>query len=190
MKTKEEIKAYRAAWRAANKEKLKAEGARRYSTQAYKEARAAWRVANKEKIAAQSRAYNAAHKEEIKKYHQDHRCSHRELQSVRFHHRAIFNPKDKSHKNYIGMPFFDLWNPDKGGSFKAGEKWIVENLGKRPEGSTLHVVAHEKGFTPDNLEWAHPRKQVHQQMHKIIAQQKHRIKELEEQIEILKRRTR
>jgi hypothetical protein len=59
-------------------------------------------------------------------------------------------------------------------------------LGTRPKGSTLHIIEHEKGFVPGNLEWAHPRKQNNQQMFKIIAQQRHRIKQLEAEIALLK----
>ena len=80
------------------------------------------------------------------------------------------------------MPFYDKWNPDKGGSFKAAEKWIIENLGKHPEGTTLHIIHQDIGFVPGNLEWTHPRKQSNQQMYKIIAQQRHRILELEAQL--------
>ena len=44
------------------------------------------------------------------------------------------------------MPFFNDWNPKKGGSNKVGANWIIANLDKRPRGSTLHIVDHEKGL--------------------------------------------
>lgn len=83
------------------------------------------------------------------------------------------------------MPFYDAWNPAKGGSWAAGAQWIIDNIGRRPKGTTLHIVEHSLGFVPDNLEWTHPRKQSHQQMHKIIAQQRNKIKKLEARIKEL-----
>jgi hypothetical protein len=82
-------------------------------------------------------------------------------------------------RNYEGMPFCDGWDPNKGGSFRTGGEWVIANLGKRPEGCSLHIVDHAKGFVPDNLEWTHPVKQTAEQMFKIIARQKHRMRELE-----------
>jgi len=110
-----------------------------------------------------------------------------EYRTVSSHYHYIFNPNRRGHDVYHGMPFFDEWNPDKGGSFRAGADWIIANLGKRPEGCTLHVVDHEKGFMPDNLEWTSPRKQIHQQMVKIIAQQRHEIRLLKQRINELER---
>jgi hypothetical protein len=77
------------------------------------------------------------------------------------------------------MPFFDAWNPAEGGSFDAAEDWIIKNLGRRPEKSSLHIVDHALGFVPGNIEWTHPRNQISQQMHKIIADQRNKIKKLE-----------
>jgi hypothetical protein len=106
--------------------------------------------------------------------------------SVWSHYRHILNLDGKGGTNYKDMPFYDGWNPKKGGSIRVGADWIITNLGKRPEGCTMHIVDHEKGFVPGNLEWTHPRKQDHQQMFKIIAQQRHRIKELEAEAVLLK----
>jgi hypothetical protein len=98
----------------------------------------------------------------------------------------IFNDKSGARMNYKGMPFFGGWNPDEGGSYRSAAVWIAVNLGKRPKGSTLHIIYHANGFVPGNLEWTHPRKQSNQQMFKIIAQQRHRIKELEAKVALLK----
>jgi hypothetical protein len=49
----------------------------------------------------------------------------------------------------------------------------------------MHIIDHALGFVPGNLEWTHPRKQAHQQMCKIIAQQRNRIKKLEARIKEL-----
>ena len=81
------------------------------------------------------------------------------------------------------MPFYDGWNPDKGGSILSGMDWVIENLGKKPKGCSLHIVEHEKGFVPGNLEWTYPQKQSTYRMFQIIAKLKHRIKELERQLE-------
>jgi hypothetical protein len=105
-----------------------------------------------------------------------------ERRSVRGHHRRIFDSAHEAHGNYKDMPFFGGWNPDKGGSFQAGAQWIIDNLGRHPDGSTLHVIDHAKGFVPGNLEWTHPKKQTNQQMYKIIAQQRHSIKNLKRQL--------
>jgi len=132
----------------------------------------------------------------LKHWAKDGRCNrcstskrHRdnpELQSVRGHFGSICRDSAGRYPTYKGMPFFDGWNPDKGGSHQVGADWIIANLGNRPKGSTLHIVDHEKGFVPGNLEWTHPRKQSNQQMFKIIAQQRHRIKELEAEVALLK----
>ncbi len=101
-----------------------------------------------------------------------------EYRTVVHHKHQIFNSKANQHRNYKGTPFFDGWNPDKGGSYQAGADWIIVNLGKRPQGHSLHIVDHAKGFVPDNLEWANQKKQIAEQMFKIIADQKHEIKQL------------
>ena len=106
-----------------------------------------------------------------------------EYMTVKSHFTFIFNPNHKGHKNYKGMPFFDNWNPNKGGSWLAGMSWIIKNLGKKPKGASLHIIEQEKGFIPGNLEWTHPKKQVASQMFKIIAGLKHRIKDLESKLE-------
>jgi hypothetical protein len=110
---------------------------------------------------------------------------HPEYVSVHSHWRVIYNPKTTGHKNYEGMPFFDAWNPDKGGSFQAGADWIIANLGKRPESCSLNIIEHELGFVPGNLEWSGPKKQSANRMFRIIAQQKHEIKQLKERIQKL-----
>jgi hypothetical protein len=67
------------------------------------------------------------------------------------------------------MPFYDEWNPDKGGSYQAGADWIIANIGKRPEGCTIDVIKHELGFVPGNLRWAPPKGQAANKMYKRLA---------------------
>jgi len=74
--------------------------------------------------------------------------------SVAKHWHCIFNPKESTYENYKGMPFFDDWNPKKGGSYLTGAIWILNNLGKRPSSNhSLGIVVHADGFVPGNLEW-------------------------------------
>jgi hypothetical protein len=127
----------------------------------------------------EAKAWRQANKPLIKKFNEEWSASHKEHTSVRNHYYWIFNPKSSSHKYYKGMPFFDGWNPKKGGSWVAGADWILKNLGPQPLGATMHVVHHDLGYIPGNLEWASPKKQINQQMYKITAQQRHKIKELE-----------
>jgi hypothetical protein len=107
---------------------------------------------------------------------------HPERRTVQSHRDMILNPKNKYHKYYKGMPFYSGWNPDKGGSLKAAETWIIKNLGKRPKGASMHIVKHDVGFVPGNLTWAYPKEQTNEQMFRILANQRHYIKELEKQI--------
>lgn len=138
-----------------------------------------YREAHKEETQERYKKYKEIHKEELWKY----RNAHKERSSIRSHHYAIFKERRPSYK---GMKFYDGWNPNKGGSYKAGEDWIIKNLGRYPRGCSLHIIEHEKGFVPGNLEWTYPRKQSNQQMYKIIAQQKHRVKQLEQCVVRLK----
>jgi hypothetical protein len=64
------------------------------------------------------------------------------------------------------MPFCVDWDPNQGGSFAAGARWIIANLGRRP-GATyqLHVVDRGLGFVPENLQWV-PR-DIHKQFEMI-----------------------
>jgi hypothetical protein len=187
MKTKEEDRAYEAAYREKNREHIKVRGREYYAAnREHILARVKdYRASNKERVNARSKKYYEANKERVDAVSQIYREAHREFESVRSHHYHIFNPKATAHKNYEGMPFYDGWNPAKGGSLQAGEDWIIKNIGKRPDGTTLHIVDHVQGFVPGNLEWTHQKKQTHQQMCKIIAQQRNRIKKLEDHIEEL-----
>ncbi len=129
-----------------------------------------WASENPEKKKSYARRWNAKHPEHA---------------SVRHHWWYIHNPNIKGHKNYEGMPFFEKWNPDKGGSFQAGADWIIANLGKRPQGCSLHIVDHVKGFVPGNLEWATKKTESTEQMFKIIANQRHEIERLRQQLQEL-----
>jgi hypothetical protein len=106
---------------------------------------------------------------------------------VRSHYYWIVKKKGKN-ENYFSMPFFSGWNPEKGGSHKAGGEWILENLGSRPKGCSLHIVDHAKGFVPGNLEWAGRTKQNREQLHKIVADLKHQIKILRKALENARRK--
>ena len=122
---------------------------------------------NKNKINARSKAWYNKYPERV---------------TIKAHWRWIFDSKNVHHKYYKDMPFYDCWNPNEGGSFDNAEEWIISNLGKRPKGFSLHIVEHALGFVPNNLEWASSRKQNREQIYKIIAQQRNRIKKLEARI--------
>ena len=103
--------------------------------------------------------------------------------SVASHRRIILDPNKKNHKNYEGMPFYGGWNhKKKGGSTEAAVVWILTNIGRPKKGESLNIMDHAKGFVPGNLEWATAKKQVNNQMFRIIAQQKHLIRQLTAQV--------
>lgn len=95
------------------------------------------------------------------------------------------------------MPFYEKWNPRKGGTIYAGMCWIIENLGYRtawakehgvPEKSvSLHIVDHAKGFVPNNLAWATKGVQSAEQMFKIIANLRHENRTLKQRIRELEK---
>jgi hypothetical protein len=176
---REEKKANDAAYSAAHKEEKKKRNAAYYAT--HREERkakdAAYRAAHKEEIKAYNAAYNAAHYAATKEQRKAYRTARTECISAANHHSYVFGSKNKPpRENYKGMPFYSGWDPNKGGSFQAAADWIISRLGKRPEGCSLHIVDHAKGFVPGNLEWTHPKKQVAEQMFKIIANQKNKIR--------------
>lgn len=92
-----------------------------------------------------------------------------ERESVRGHHYFICR---RTRPSYVGLSFFDGWNPDKGGSFKAGAQWIIENLGKRPsKRHDLHIVDRRIGFVPGNLAWVPKEKHIQEELiHKLMLE--------------------
>jgi hypothetical protein len=152
-------------YRAAHKNEMRLYHAEHYSK-------------HRKEIVAWSAAYRATHVKELREKRIIRNASRPEYVTVVTHYQVIFNPKQKQHKNYIGMPFFEEWNPKKGGSLKVGAEWIIKNIGRRPEGASLHVVDPILGFVPGNLEWTHRKKQNREQLVKIIARQRHEIKRL------------
>lgn len=92
--------------------------------------------------------------------------------TVYMHWRSIFNPKSDNHNRYKGVPFHNDWNPRKGGAFWKGVKWIIDNLGKKPQPHSnwsLDVIEHDKGFVPGNLRWAKLHVQARNKRHKILG---------------------
>ena len=99
---------------------------------------AAWRKANLERSRRGSRAWRKANPEYVSVCNRHYRW-----------------------RKTKGLDFFDDWNPDKGGSYKAGAEWIITNLGKRPNYASLHMIDRDLGFVPDNLEWRSKKLKVH-----------------------------
>lgn len=78
-----------------------------------------------------------------------------EYRTVVSHWNFIFNPRTANAiASYKDMPFYDKWNPNKGGSYKTGMQWILDNLGQRPGPKhSLDIIKHDVGFMPGNLRW-------------------------------------
>jgi hypothetical protein len=94
-----------------------------------------------------------------------------EYTTVARHWRYIFNPKHPAHIRYVGMPFYDEWNPLKGGTLIKGMLWIIENLGPKPSIEwSLDIVKHELGFVPGNLRWALRDAQARNKKHRVLGQ--------------------
>lgn len=96
-----------------------------------------------------------------------------------FHHLHFIR---KEVSTYAGMPFCAFWDPKKGGSYKAGEDWIVNNIGRRPaKGYDLHIVDRQIGFMPGNLQWV-PRD--HHRRKELINQLLVRVQVLEKRLQV------
>jgi hypothetical protein len=130
-KDKKKEEEYQAEYRKTHRKK-----SRRYSKKYYRD--------NKEKAKIHNAAYHKAHKKEEnarrRRHHHNNKTKSLKTQrnwrkrsveriTIVSHYYAIFSTKSFKHKNYKGMPFFDEWNPDKGGSFDGGAEWIIKNLG-------------------------------------------------------------
>jgi hypothetical protein len=77
-----------------------------------------------------------------------------EYASVNTHHQSMKTSYKSKHATYRGMVFYEGWDPDKGGTYVAGAKWIIENLGRKPSRDyELHIVDRRLGFVPGNLAW-------------------------------------
>ena len=97
------------------------------------------------------RRWRAKNPQRSKDIQREWRQRNSENASVRDHHYYIFRKRIPS---YLGMPFYAAWNPDCGGSFKAGSEWIIGNIGRRPDPNhQLHIIDRRIGFMPWNLVW-------------------------------------
>lgn len=107
-----------------------------------------------------------------------------EYATVYGHWTNIFHPNSETKQRcYADMPFHAAWNPDKGGSFKAGMLDLIADIGERavwakehgvPERSvSLHIIDHAKGFVPGNLAWETKAVQSREQMCHLIAKLSH-----------------
>jgi hypothetical protein len=110
-------------------------------------------------------------------HHRDSQLAYRaspERETVLNHKKYI----QRGLPSYVGMPFFPEWFDNA----SAGEKWIIENIGKRPKDGgrwELHIVRRELGFVPGNLQWV-PREKHSQEefVNKLLK----KIQDLENEI--------
>ena len=83
---------------------------------------------------------------------QEKQAKRREYYLICAHQQAIRNGIG----SYKDMPVFAAWDTAEGGSPLMAEKWILENLGKRPNDGQrwdLHIVDRSLGLVPGNLRW-------------------------------------
>lgn len=105
---------------------------------------------NRERDNARKRAWYASLSETVKARSKARNAAHPEITSL-INHRVWIK---QGRATYTDMPFFDGWDPTKGGSSAAGERWIIEHIGRRPsKGWDLHIVDRRIGFMPNNLQW-------------------------------------
>ena len=96
-----------------------------------------------------------------------------EYLTVTAHWRFIFrlSHRGQRYRGYKDMPFFEGWNPRKGGSFVVAARWIIDTLGEKPGPQwSMDVIKHQFGFVPGNLRWALKRTQKHNQQHRVLGQ--------------------
>lgn len=94
-----------------------------------------------------------------------------EYKTVTHHYDFIFKSKNPIHRCYKNMPFYDEWNPNKGGAYWKGSKWIILNLGSKPGPSwSLDIIEHRLGFVPGNLRWALKNNQSTNKQHRKLGQ--------------------
>jgi 5-methylcytosine-specific restriction endonuclease McrA len=78
----------------------------------------------------------------------------------RLHRLIRFRTQNKNSNSYKayggrGITMYPEWVKDYG----AFEKYINENLGDRPEGSSIDRIDNDKGYEPGNIRWATPEAQ-------------------------------
>lgn len=66
-------------------------------------------------------------------------------------------PGTRDHRNYVlrGIGCCARWDPKQGGSFQA----FLDDMGMRPEGTTLDRIDNDAGYAPTNCRWATPKEQ-------------------------------
>lgn len=72
-----------------------------------------------------------------------------------------YNTNDKDYHRYggRGIIMYEGWLKD----YSKFKEWMINNLGERPEGYSLDRINNNGNYEPNNLRWATPLKQRHNQ---------------------------
>lgn len=81
-----------------------------------------------------------------------------------------YNPNDSCYKSYggRGITLFQPWVL----SYIDFKKYILKELGERPEGYTLDRIDNEKGYVPGNLRWASSTTQSRNRRSNVLTAEK------------------
>ena len=105
------------------------------------------------------------------------------MQTVYHHFQMIFGGK---HPSYKGMPYHPGWNPDKGGSFVEGARYLLKHLGSKNAYAKTHGVPVKNisihvlpphpgkpwGFVPGGVVYAGHKRQSAEKAFKLLAAEK------------------
>ncbi len=72
--------------------------------------------------------------------------------------RRCYAPNATGYKNYggRGIIMFELWK----NSYIEFKKWIINNLGERPDGFSIDRINNDYGYFPNNVRWASSKEQA------------------------------
>lgn len=101
------------------------------------------------------------HSEQAKKKMQTHGCygtrTYSSWQAMRY---RCSNPNNRNYKRYggRGITVCDRWNDFVN---------FLADMGERPEGTSIDRINNDKGYYPDNCQWATPKQQANNRRNNI-----------------------